>query len=629
MLKEYYGIGENEPLYILKIDADVAGKEGATIEYEVYYPFNGKNLNQLDLSICEGVDITIGYPMDISGENLDLYDRNSGFYNDICYPYTNENGTDVILEDRQKEFAENNRSLCEENCEFLGNDDTTGRVECSCEIKFGLSLISEIKIDKDKLYKFMDITNIANFNVMKCIKLLFSKEGMLTNIGFYTTFPLLIAYFVCIVYFNKKEYKLIIIQIEEIVLAKKGLIRQEKKKKKKVKPHIFKTYVVDKDIKLEGNKNDNINNEIESKKENKIKNNNIIKNINNNKKFNNYLIKSKNSIIKEEENENSSDDGNVKFSPVTVNQINIKSAPKAPKGNNSSPPKKKFFNKKEGDDKKDIIEINEKSQTEPQSKNLILFEKYKNSKNKDEKEELKRLIKEKIKEILAYIDVELNELGYKKAFKFDHRTYKQYYLSLLKTKHIFFQIFDKKDYNSISIKILLLFFNFTSCYAVNALFFNDETMHKILEDGGNFNFIYQLPQIVYSTIISAIIDFATSSLALSQDDVLDIKRHKNISSIDGKAKRTKKMLRVKTIFFFITNFLFILLFWYYLGCFCAVYKNTQYHLIKDTLISYGIGIITPFGTFLIPGIFRIPSLKEFTQGRKKMYKLSKLVQRFL
>ena len=263
MLKEYYGIRENEPLYILKIDADVAGKEGATIEYEVYYPFNGKNLNQLDLSICEGVEITIGYPMDISGENLDLYDRNSGFYNDICYPYTNENGTDVILEDRQKEFAENNRSLCEENCEFLGNDDTTGRVECSCEIKFGLSLISEIKIDKDKLYQFMDITNIANFNVMKCIKLLFSKEGMLTNIGFYTTFPLLIAYFVCIVYFNKKEYKLIIKQIEEIVLAKKGLIRQEKKKKKKVKPHIFKTYVVDKDIKLEGNKNDNINNEIE------------------------------------------------------------------------------------------------------------------------------------------------------------------------------------------------------------------------------------------------------------------------------------------------------------------------------------------------------------------------------
>ena len=89
------------------------------------------------------------------------------------------------------------------------------------------------------------------------------------------------------------------------------------------------------------------------------------------------------------------------------------------------------------------------------------------------------------------------------------------------------------------------------------------------------------------------------------------------------------MIRLKTIFFFVTNFLFILLFWYYLGCFCAVYKNTQYHLIKDTLISYGIGILTPFATFLIPGVFRIPALKEYTPRNKKLYKISKLFQKYL
>ena len=154
-------------------------------------------------------------------------------------------------------------------------------------------------------------------------------------------------------------------------------------------------------------------------------------------------------------------------------------------------------------------------------------------------------------------------------------------------------------------------------------------MHKILEDGGDFNFIYQLPQIAYSTIISMIIDFATSSLALSQDDVLDIKNHKNLKTIDEAAKRKKHLIRIKSIFFFITNFLLTLLFWYYLGCFCAVYKNTQYHLIKDTLISYGIGIVTPFATFFIPGIFRIPALKKFTPRNKKLYKFSKLFQKYL
>ena len=44
-------------------------------------------LKKLDLSICDGKDITIGYPMDISRDNLDSYYKNSGFYNDICYTY--------------------------------------------------------------------------------------------------------------------------------------------------------------------------------------------------------------------------------------------------------------------------------------------------------------------------------------------------------------------------------------------------------------------------------------------------------------------------------------------------------------------------------------------------------------
>ena len=223
----------------------------------------------------------------------------------------------------------------------------------------------------------------------------------------------------------------------------------------------------------------------------------------------------------------------------------------------------------------------------------------------------------------------MNELGYKKALKLDHRNYFKYYFSLLKTKHIYFQLFDKNDYNAFSIKVLLIFFNFASNFAINALFFSDETMHQISEDGGDFNIIYQLPQIIYSTIISMIIDYITSSLALSQDDVLNIKNDKDLKTIDEKKIRIQKNIRIKTIFFYITNFILILLFWYYLSCFCAVYKNTQYHLIKDTLISYGVGILLPFITFLLPGIFRIPSLKEYTPGMKKLYKFSKVLQRYL
>ena len=41
-----------------------------------------------------------------------------------------------------------------------------------------------------------------------------------------------------------------------------------------------------------------------------------------------------------------------------------------------------------------------------------------------------------------------------------------------------------------------------------------------------------------------------------------------------------------------------------------MYNNTQIHLIKDTLISYGTSFLTPLVTYLLPGLFRIPSLKR-------------------
>ena len=46
-------------------------------------------------------------------------------------------------------------------------------------------------------------------------------------------------------------------------------------------------------------------------------------------------------------------------------------------------------------------------------------------------------------------------------------------------------------------------------------------------------------------------------------------------------------------------------------------------------MSYSIGILTPFATFLLPGILRIPALRKYNQGKKKLYKLSQLLQNYL
>ena len=105
-----------------------------------------------------------------------------------------------------------------------------------------------------------------------------------------------------------------------------------------------------------------------------------------------------------------------------------------------------------------------------------------------------------------FTDYELYQISYIEALKYDKRTFFELYFSLLKMKHLlFFSFYPHNDYNSKISKIFLFFFSFALYYTINALFFNDSTMHKIYEDNGKFNLIYQLSQIIYSSIISFII----------------------------------------------------------------------------------------------------------------------------
>ena len=123
-----------------------------------------------------------------------------------------------------------------------------------------------------------------------------------------------------------------------------------------------------------------------------------------------------------------------------------------------------------------------------------------------------------------YNDFEINNLAYEEALKIDKRSYIQYYFSLLRMKHILvFTFYTSNDYNSRMVKISLFLFDFALSYTINALFFNDSTIHKIYEDKGSFNFIYQIPQILYSTIIFSTLNSLIKYLSLSENNILEIK----------------------------------------------------------------------------------------------------------
>ena len=227
---------------------------------------------------------------------------------------------------------------------------------------------------------------------------------------------------------------------------------------------------------------------------------------------------------------------------------------------------------------------------------------------------------------MKYTDSELNSLSYEEALINDKRTYIQYYCSLLRSNHLLiFTFYKGKDYNSRIIKIFLFFYSFSVHFTVNALFFNDSTMHQIYEDNGSFNFIYQIPQIIYSSLISGLLNFIISFFSLTDENIIKFKQEKNINNIDRNVKKLYSSFKTKFIIFFIITFIFLFAFWYYITCFCGIYTNTQIHLIKDSVISFGTSFVYPFIKYLLPGIFRIPSLKSKKKKKKCMFGFSKFL----
>ena len=234
-----------------------------------------------------------------------------------------------------------------------------------------------------------------------------------------------------------------------------------------------------------------------------------------------------------------------------------------------------------------------------------------------------------MKSIEIYNDFEMNNLNYETALDIDKRTFFQSYISLIKTKLPIYYTFFLEDYNSRLIKICLFLFSFPLEYAINALFFNDSTMHKIYEDRGNYNFIYQLPQTIYSFLISFVITKLLDFFNLSEEKISEIAQNKN-SEVEPKINNFFKKSIFKLVTLFVLIFIFLLLFWYYLSSFCAVYKNTQRALIYDTITTFvPISLILfPLIVCFIPCTMRYYSLRAKRKNRKCLYKASIIISDF-
>ena len=186
---------------IKRIDVNQYGFKIKKILYEVYNGFNSTNLTKLNLSLCENKNLMISIPIIIT-ENIDELNSSSGYYNDICYPATSQYNTDIILKDRREEFIKKNKTLCQDDCFFSEYEHEIKKAKCRCKIKESSNLFDDLNINISKLYKnFADIKAMTNINFMICYKKLFTKEGLIYNIGNFIILSVIAFHFFCIFFF--------------------------------------------------------------------------------------------------------------------------------------------------------------------------------------------------------------------------------------------------------------------------------------------------------------------------------------------------------------------------------------------------------------------------------------------
>ena len=595
LLKSKYGLESDVDLVILKYENEnlVSNGNEKSIQYEIYIPNTSK---KLDLSICSNKKIDIYIPIEISEKTQKLYehlrdrgynlfDKNDIFYNDICTPYKSENGTDILLSDRYNDFFVPNQLICQKNCEYSAylNDSKYLKCECNIDEREKMEIINPEKITVKSIVKtFYDVLKYSNYKVLKCYKLVFLKDTIINNIGSIISNIYFIGYLISfgLFFYNKKFFNLQT-EIEQLT--------EKRKNSAKNNYNINKQDTISLDImKYVENSNDLL--------ENKKNKTNVIK-INNKKTIEKKIL-----IEYKDKNINPSEIIDLKnISSIKIIQ--------------SSPFQNVIDDNNQNNSSRRDITSNRLAILSPEPLNDM----------KPENNNETKKIKFENNKSETPTDYELNDLDYFNALELDNRNFLRIYWYLIKREHlIIFTFFNKNDYNIFSVKLSKLFLAICTDMAFNVFFFSDESMHNIYVSGGKYDYIGQLAQMIYSTIISQILQTFINFLTMTDILYYRIKETLKEKNVDRKQFLFLiKCIKYKINIFYIFSFLLFLFFWYLISAFCAVYKNTQKIFIIDSISSFIMGLIYPFVLYLAPTGLRIISLKAKTKKNLKfLYILS-------
>ena len=604
-LRKVNNLLPNDTLTEVMIEIDKNDGKSLTnqIEYAVFY---GKK--RLELSVCANNEIEVNYDIsnsslinfkmisDFSKLGVDILNSKDNFFNDICFPYS-ENNSDMILKDRISDIYQN-YSKCDDNCEYKKIDLNSNLITCNCKIK------SEINkgIEPPRLENILlDLVTDSSFGVIKCPNLVFNFHNKLKNIGFWIFGFVIIAHIIIIIHYS----------INTINPINRYIISQMKK---------F-YYITD------------IYNPVKKKKSDKKSQFSI---------YNNFPI----NLIKINQIENKSTirESSKKIISIRKRKTHLNNRI----GNKLEEKNSSLSNKNLGDfshakfkkkNKSILIKINDEHHNfyEKQKKQKSIPTKIKDTEinQKNDNSNDYNLIQinanNSPNNTPSQSNCFLDNYSYREAIKYDKRSFcRIYYICILAKENILNIILINSPLELKSLRICLLIFIYSCDFALNTLFyFNSNISDKYYYKGNNkffFTIFNNLSISIISTFISLVLLIFFQILTTSKDDIEDLfrkeekKMRKDSNYVVTFIKRKKilmkiyeinKKLKIKIIIFFIIEFSIILFFFYFVTAFCEVYKQSQISWIADSLVSFLLSFPIEFGiAFLIAVFYKISIQKK-------------------
>ena len=194
---------------------------------------------------------------------------------------------------------------------------------------------------------------------------------------------------------------------------------------------------------------------------------------------------------------------------------------------------------------------------------------------------------------INYDQDELDGLDYEEALVYDKRTFCQLFCKQIKERQLIHYTFFVKDkLKPLSIKIIVLIFNFSCYLVVNGFLFNENYVMKILRRTTKSFYYYIVDstnRIIYSSIIGGLINMIIGLLFKADKSLRKVqnKYQNNPILLHGEIVKIYKSTKCIYIVFTIFNFVLMILFIFYLFCFCGVYRNCQ----SDWLIGCFVVIV--------------------------------------